>query len=380
MRSQVPPFYAMAMGALAETRQAEGHRVLHLEVGQPSGGAPAGARDAAANALQRRALGYTTSPGLPELRARISRHYDEWYAVAVDPRQVSVVGGASGGFVLAFLACFDVGSRVGVTEPGYPAYRNTLDALGCIPVGIPIGPDTGYRLTGAAIESAHRANALDGLIIASPSNPTGTQLSDADLADVVAACHRLGITLIADEIYHGITYGAPASTILSHTDDVVVLNSFSKYFGMTGWRLGWIVAPPELAEPIDRLAQNLYICAPHVSQVAGLAAFDCADELDARVVEFAEKRRVLLDGLHLAGLTDIAPSDGAFYAYADVSHLTDDSWSLCRQWLIELDLAATPGIDFDPVRGNRFIRFSYAGSLDDVRDAAERIGRWTAAR
>ncbi len=377
-RSQVPPFYAMAMGTLAEARQAQGHRVLHLEVGQPSGGAPAGARAAAAEALTRRALGYTTSPGLPELRARIARHYDEWNGVRVDPRQVSVVGGASGGFVLAFLACFDVGSRVGLTEPGYPAYRNTLDALGCVAVGIPIGPETGYRLTGSAIESAHRAAPLDGLIIASPSNPTGTQLSDDDLAGLVSTCHRLGITLIADEIYHGITYGAPASTVLSHTDDVVVLNSFSKYFGMTGWRLGWIVAPPELVEPIDRLAQNLYICAPHVSQIAGLAAFDCSDELDARVVEFAEKRRVLLDGLHRAGLTDTAPSDGAFYAYADVSHLTDDSWGLCRQWLTDIDVAVTPGIDFDPVRGNRFVRFSYAGSLDDVREAAERIATWTA--
>lgn len=379
-RSQVPPFYAMAMGALAEARQAHGHRVLHLEVGQPSGGAPAGARAAASDALRHRALGYTTSPGLPELRARIVRHYDDWYGVTVDPRQVSVVGGASGGFVLTFLACFDVGSRVALTEPGYPAYRNTLDALGCTPVGIPIGPQTGYRLTGAAIETAHRAALLDGLIIASPSNPTGTQLSDADLADIVATCRRLGITLIADEIYHGITYASPASTVLSHTDDVVVLNSFSKYFGMTGWRLGWVVAPPDLVEPIDRLAQNLYICAPHVSQVAGLAAFDCAEELDARVVDFSTKRDVLLEGLGRAGFRNIAPSDGAFYAYVDVSHVTDDSWSLCQHWLVELDIAVTPGIDFDPVRGNRFIRFSYAGSLDDVEEAAERIARWTATR
>ncbi len=380
MRSQVPPFYAMAMGALAEARQANGRRVLHLEVGQPNGGAPVGAREAAAAALSRRALGYTTSPGLAELRARIAKHYDDWYGVTVDPQQVSVVGGASGGFVLAFLACFDVGSRVALTEPGYPAYRNTLDALGCSPVGIPVGPATGYRLTGAAIEAAHRIESLDGLIIASPSNPTGTQLSDGDLADIVATCRRLGITLIADEIYHGITYGDPASTVLSHTDDVVVLNSFSKYFGMTGWRLGWIVAPPALVDPIDRLAQNLTICAPHVSQVAGLAAFDCAEELSARVAEFAIKRHVLLDRLTSAGFTDIAPSDGAFYAYVDVSHVTDDSWSLCQQWLDELDVAVTPGIDFDPVRGHRFIRFSYAGSIDDVRDAVDRIARWTANR
>lgn len=380
-RSEISPFYVMKIAALAEDRMAAGVNVLHLEVGQPSGGAPHGARAAAVAAILDRPLGYTSSPGTTELRARISRHYSDTYAVSVDPRQVSVVAGASGGFVLAFLACFDVGTRVAVTEPGYPCYRNTLLALGCEPIGIPLGPETGYRLTAAAIEATiDEGGPLDGVVIASPSNPTGTLLSGDDLAAIVATCETHGITLVADEIYHGITFNGAASSVLQHTSDVVVLNSFSKYFGMTGWRLGWIVAPPELVEPIERLAQNLSICAPHVSQVAGLAAFDCAEELDHRVNEFAHKRRVLLDGLRSAGLDRIAPSDGAFYAYVDVSDLTDNSWALCQEWLRELDIACTPGTDFDPVRGHRFVRFSYAGSEGDITEATRRLGAWVRAQ
>lgn len=370
----------MKIAGLAEERSVAGVRVLHLEVGQPSGGAPTGARAAAANALIDRSLGYTTSPGIPELRARISRHYSDTYGVSVDPARVCVVAGASAGFVLAFLACFDVGSRVALTEPGYACYRNTLLALGCDPVGIPLGPESNYRLTADAIEAAIEAHGpLHGLVIASPSNPTGTLLSADDLAAIVEVCERHEITLIADEIYHGITFDGTASSVLSHSDNVVVLNSFSKYFGMTGWRLGWIIVPDGLIDAIERLAQNLYICAAHVSQVAGLAAFDCSNELDARVIEFAQKRTVLLNGLQAAGFTNIAPSDGAFYAYVDVSHLTNDSWSLCQQWLQELDIACTPGVDFDPVRGHQFIRFSYAGPEADIGEAMRRLGTWTAA-
>ena len=380
-RSDISPFYVMQIAALAQEQMIGGVKVLHLEVGQPSGGAPVAAREAAASAMLSQSLGYTSSPGTPELRARISRHYQDTYGVSVDPRRISVVAGASAGFVLAFLACFDVGSRVAVTEPGYPCYRNTLLALGCEPLGIPIGPETGYRLTAVAIEAAIRGGGrLDGLVIASPSNPTGTVLSADDLAAIIAVCETHDITLIADEIYHGITFDAPASSALQHTNNVVVLNSFSKYFGMTGWRLGWVVTPPELFEPIERLAQNLYICAPHVSQIAGLVAFDCAKELDLRVDEFAQKRQILLHGLHAAGFDSIAPSDGAFYAYVDVGKYTDDSWGLCQRWLSELGVACTPGIDFDPLRGHRFVRFSYAGSSVDIAEAMRRLASWVSAR
>jgi aspartate/methionine/tyrosine aminotransferase len=380
-RSEISPFFVMEIAGLAAENMQTGEAVMQLHVGQPMGGAPQGAREAAARALLTQPLGYTTSPGLPELRARISRHYADLYGISVDPQRITVVAGASAGFVLAFLACFDVGSRVAVSEPGYPCYRNSLLALGCEPVGIPLGPETSYRPTRGAIEETIKSSGpLDGLVIASPSNPTGTVLSADDLAGIVAICDEQDITLIADEIYHGITFGQGASTVLSQSDSVVVLNSFSKYFGMTGWRLGWIVAPPELVEPLDRFGQNLYICASHVSQVAGLAAFDCADELDARVEQFAQKRRIVLDGLAAAGLTKVAPPDGAFYVYVDVSEFTDDSWALCKQWLDEIKVSCAPGIDFDPVRGHHYVRLSYAGSSDEVTEAMKRIGTWVWAK
>ncbi len=376
-RSDISPFFAMEMVRFAQAQQDSGRRVLHLEVGQPSAGAPLGARTAASEALLHRSLGYTTAFGTPELRERIARHYVDWYGVEIDPRRVLVVAGASAGFVLAFLAAFDPAQRVGVTEPGYPCYRNTLEALNITPVGIPIGPETNYQLTPRAIAGA---GPLDGLVIASPSNPTGTVLNRDALNDIVTMCADQNITLIADEIYHGITFGEPAPSVLEITNDALVLNSFSKYFGMTGWRLGWIVAPEQFIDPIERFAQNLYICAPHVSQVAGLAAFECKEELETNVADFATKRAVLLEGLAKAGFTKIAPADGAFYAYVDVSELTDDSMSLCRLWLEELDVAATPGVDFDPVRGHQFVRFSYAGTLADVEEATHRLAGWMASR
>ncbi len=382
-RSGIAPFYAMEMSALAAALDATmtpGEHVLHLEVGQPSGGAAQGARAAAADALLENSLGYTPASGLTELRSRIANHYQTTYGVMVNDNQVLVTAGASAGFVLAFLACFDPGDNVAVTEPGYPCYRNTLEALGCTPIGIPLGPDTGYRLTAAAIQAIiDQHGHLDGLVIASPSNPTGTILWDEDLDAITTLCAQNNITLIADEIYHGIAYGKPAPTILKHTNDVIVLNSFSKYFGMTGWRLGWIIAPPSLLAAIERLQQNLYICAPHVSQIAGIASFDCHEELQGHVDDFAAKRAILLSGLDACGLT-YAPADGAFYAYVDVSHLTTSSWDLCKQWLEELAIAATPGIDFDPVRGNQFVRFSCAGSADDIAEAMRRLQRWIAAR
>jgi len=367
----------MAMAKLAEERASDGAPVLHLEVGQPSTPAPRAVLDAAARALHGDGIGYTNAPGLTALRERIATHYADWYGVALDPARVMVVAGASAGFTLAFLACFDPGDRVGVVEPGYPCYRNTLEALGCEAVPIPVGPATRWAPTPELVRAA---GPLRGLVLASPSNPTGTVLDAPALAALVAECRSSDIRLISDEIYHGIVYGEPARSALELDDEVVVVNSFSKYFSMTGWRLGWLVAPADLWATIDRLQQNLFICAPTLSQRAALAAFECGDELDGHVTRYAATRSVLLEGLARAGLGDLAAADGAFYVYADVSHLTDDSMTLCRTWLDELGIACTPGVDFDRSRGHRFVRFSYAGRVDDVAEACRRIEDWMGRR
>jgi len=363
----------MAMAKLAERKAATGAKVLHLEVGQPSSPAPTAVRDAAAKAIEHDPIGYTNAPGLPLLRRRIAEHTCHWYGVDIDPDRVLVVAGASAGFTLAFLACFDPGDRVGVIEPGYPCYRNTLDALGCVPVPIPVGPETRWAPTPELVAAA---GPLRGLVLASPSNPTGTVLGPDALGALVAFCRAEGIRLISDEIYHGIVFGEPARSALEFDDDVIVINSFSKYFSMTGWRLGWLIAPPSMREPIERLQQNLYICAPTVSQFGGIAAFDCAEELDGHVARYAQNRSILLDGLAAAGLTDTAAADGAFYVYADIAHLHDDSMALCRTWLDQLGVATSPGVDFDLERGHRFVRFSYAGRGDDIAEACRRIAGW----
>jgi aspartate/methionine/tyrosine aminotransferase len=372
----VPPFHAMRMAREAADLAAAGADVLHLEVGQPSTPAPALARAAVVRALESAdPLGYTNAAGLMSLRRRIARHYAEWYGVEVDADTVAVVGGASAGFTLAFASSFDPGDRVGVIEPGYPCYRNTLLALGIEPVPVPVGPDERWAPT---VELLDAAGPLDGLVIASPSNPTGTVLRADRLADVVGWCAANGVQVVADEIYHGITSADPAPTALAAPggDVAVVINSFSKYFSMTGWRLGWMVVPAHLRDAVERLQQNLYICAPHVSQVAGLAAFDCHDELRGHVARYDDHRRLLVDGLAAAGIDRIANADGAFYVYADVSHLTDDSMTLCRRWLDELHVATTPGLDFDLARGHRYVRFSCAGSADDLRRACDRLAGW----
>jgi len=375
--ASVPPFHAMAMSQRATEVAAQGHAVLHLQVGQPATGAPAAARAAAIAALAaEQPLGYTNSPGTMGLRRRIARHYAEQYGVEVSPQSVFVVGGASAGFTLAFLAAFDAGQRVGVLEPGYPCYRNTLLALGIEPVAIPVGPDTRWAPTPELLDAA---GPLDGLVIASPSNPTGTVLAADRIAAVAAWCTTHGVQLIADEIYHGITYDGAAPTVLAATADAVLINSFSKYFSMTGWRLGWMVVPPHLHEAVDRLQQNVYICAPHISQVAGLAAFDARDELDAHVQRYATNRALILDGLAAAGISDVADADGAFYVYADVTELATacgDSMALCNRWLDEIHVAVTPGLDFDLARGHRFVRFSYAGHAQHIAEALERLQAW----
>lgn len=372
--SAVAPFYAMSMSARAIHLERQGRHICHLEVGQPGTGAPLGARQAVQDALTRGdALGYTNALGLLALERRIAQHYYDTQGVTVNPQQIVVVSGASAGFTLAFLACFDAGDRVGILEPGYPAYRNALLALDIEPVAIPVGIDTRWTPT---VDMLEAALPLDGLIIASPSNPTGTTLDDAALTQLIDFCHRRNIQLIADEIYHGITYDQPAVSALCHSSSPVVINSFSKYFSMTGWRLGWMVVPDHLHDEVERLQQNLYICAPHISQVAGIAAFDCGAELDGHVERYRQHRDLLLDGLRSAGFSEFADADGAFYVYANVSHIAADSLILCERWLDELGVATTPGIDFDLQRGHRYVRFSYAGTREHIELACQLLGTW----
>ena len=364
------------MKAAAERERQSGD-VLHLEVGQPSTPAPRSVRAAAAQALESNRLGYTEATGIPELRERIARHYAERYGATVSPGRVVVTMGASGSFVLAFLAAFDVGDRVAVTEPGYPCYRNTLEAFGVEVVPIPVGSDTRFVPNSRSLAAA---GPLDGLMIASPANPTGTALRSNELEDITGYCRTNDVRLIADEIYHGIEYGERVPTALAFAPDAVVLQSFSKYYSMTGWRLGWMILPEELVRPVESLAQNLFISAPTLSQHAALAAFDATEELDANVARYAANRQVLLDGLGRVGLDHFASPDGAFYFYIDVSHLTDDSQELCRTWLDELGVACTPGIDFDPVGGHRYVRLSYSESTADITEATKRIAGWVTAR
>jgi aspartate/methionine/tyrosine aminotransferase len=376
-RSEIAPFYVMEVMKAAAERAATTGDVLHLEVGQPSTPAPRGVIEAARRILDEDRLGYTDATGIPPLRHRIALHYRERHDLDIDPDRIAVTVGASGGCVLAFLATFDAGDRVAVTEPGYPCYRNMLEALGIEVVGVPVGPETRFVPTNDQLDAA---GPLDGLVLASPSNPTGTTLTSAELESLAAHCTAGGIRIVADEIYHGISYGDPAPTALAFSDSAVVVQSFSKYYSMTGWRLGWLVVPDELIRPVERLAQNLFISAPALSQHAGLSAFDCGEELDRNVARYATNRAVLLEAFEQAGLARLAPPDGAFYLYVDVSRITDDSPALCRTWLDELGVATTPGIDFDPVRGRRFVRFSYSESTEDVTEAARRIEGWMRER
>jgi aspartate/methionine/tyrosine aminotransferase len=367
----VPPFHAMAMSREATALEATGRRILHLEVGQPSTAMPVVAREAVRRQLDR-PLGYTNAAGLHPLRARLA----EREGVGVE--RISVVAGASAGFTLAFLALFEPGARVGVLEPGYPCYRNALIALGLTPVAVPVGPETRWAPTGDHLE---RAGELAGLVLASPSNPTGTVLQAPALAEITSACRDRNIAVIADEIYHGIVEGPAASRILDHHPEAFVVNSFSKFWSMTGWRVGWVVVPDPLIDTVERLQQNLYICAPHVSQVAALAALDATEELDAHVARYRHNRSVVIDGLAAAGITDIAPADGAFYVYAHVPHLTTaigiDSLALTSRWLHEVGVAATSGVDFDLARGHEYVRFSYAGATAHLAEACELLAGWS---
>ncbi|MGI9601821.1 MAG: pyridoxal phosphate-dependent aminotransferase [Acidimicrobiales bacterium] len=353
----------------AQERVERGAEVLHLEVGQPSTPAPAGVRAAAHQAIDADVLGYSVAAGIEPLRQRIATHYHDWYGADIDPGRIVVTAGASAGCVLAFLASFDVGDRVAVTAPGYPCYRNMLEAFGIEVVSIDLDASTRFQPTP---EHLDQVGPLAGIVVASPSNPTGTMLPADDLTALGEHCRRHGVRLISDEIYHGITFTDPATTA-AHDIDAIVVNSFSKYFSMTGWRLGWLVVPPSLASSVERLAQNLYIAPSTLSQHAAVAAFDCHEELAENVARYRINRTLLLDGLAAARFDQVAPADGAFYAYADVSHLTDDSVALCARWLDELGVAATPGIDFDPARGHHQVRFSFAGAADDITEAVRRL-------
>ncbi len=379
-RSDIAPFYVMEVMRAAEQRELSGQEVLHLEVGQPSTGAPEGALQAVEAALRAEPLGYTGAAGLPQLRDRISEWYRQQYDLDVNPARIVVTTGASGSCVLTFLACFDVGDRVGVLEPGYPCYRNDLEAFGAEVVPIPVTHHTNFR---PAVELLDSVLPLDGLVVASPSNPTGTVLPPDVLQSVVGWCQANDVRLIVDEIYHGVTYDVECPSALEFSSELIVFNSFSKYFSMTGWRLGWVVAPEPMAAAIEKLAQSLTISAPTVSQIAGLAAFDCTEELNLNVERYGRNREVLIDGLRDAGIVEIAPPDGAFYIWADVSHLVPlvggTAQDLCRIWLDELGIAATPGIDFDQVRGQDFVRFSYAGATADMAEAMSRLAGWVQA-
>jgi aspartate/methionine/tyrosine aminotransferase len=373
-RGGVPPFIAMDVLREANARAVGGDAVIHLELGQPSTPAPAKVVAAAQKALAQERLGYTDALGLPELRAAIAAHYAASYGVTVDPARIVVTSGSSAGFVLAFLAAFDPGDRVALAVPAYPAYRNILTALGLVPVELEAGSSERYQLTLDRLRS--EKGRIDGLIVASPANPTGTMIEAPELAAIARHCRTAGIRLISDEIYHGIVYGAPAATALAADPNAIVVNSFSKYFSMTGWRVGWMVAPADMLRAIECLAQNLYVAPPSLAQYAAIAAFDCKAEIDGNVVRYAANRALLLDELPKAGFARFAPSDGAFYLYADIAERSNDSEEFCRRMLHEAGIAATPGIDFDPARGRTTLRFGYAGSAADIAEAVRRLKAW----
>jgi len=375
-RSGVDPFIVMDVMEAARRAEAEGRHIIHMEVGQPGTPAPEGAREALARAMGEDAMGYTVALGLPALRQRIARLYGEWYDVDLNPERVVITPGSSGGFILAFTALFDAGDRVGIGAPGYPSYRQILKALDLVPVDIETAAESRLQPAPADLEGRD----LAGLMVASPANPSGTMLGRDDLAALMEAAKAHGASFISDEIYHGIEYEAKAVTALEISDEAYVINSFSKYFSMTGWRVGWMVVPEDHVRVIERLAQNLFICPPHASQVAALAAMDCHEELEANMAVYRANRQLMLDGLPKAGFDRIAPPDGAFYVYADVSHITDDSRAFAAEILEKAGVAVTPGLDFDPARGAGTIRFSYARSTADIEEGLARLKRFMEAR
>lgn len=373
-RGQVDPFIVMDVMEAAQRAEAQGRHIIHMEVGQPGTPAPEGARRALAGALDQ-PLGYTSALGLPALRQGIADLYRRWYGVDLDPGRVVVTSGSSGAFLLAFSALFDAGDRVAMGFPGYPSYRQILKAMSLEPVGIQTRPEDRYQPRPDDIPDG-----VQGLILASPGNPSGTVLGVPELRALTDAAQAKGVAVISDEIYHGLSYGGRCHSALEVTDEVFVVNSFSKYFSMTGWRIGWMVVPPEQVRTVERLAQNMFICPPHASQIAALAALDCTPEAEANLAVYAENRRLMLQELPRAGFDRIAPPEGAFYVYADVSHLTDDSVALAAEILEQAGVAVTPGLDFDPVRGGQTLRFSYARATADIAEGLRRLTEYMARR
>ena len=375
-RGQVDPFIVMDMVEEARLLEAAGRRIIHMEVGQPGTAAPALAQAAVARHMARGPMGYTVALGLPELRRGIADLYRRWYGVDLNPDRVIVTTGSSAAFLLAFTALFDAGDRVALAEPGYPSYRQILSALSLTPVGIATSAENRFQPVPQDLEGVQ----MRGLIVASPGNPTGTMLDHDHLKALMDHAAGRGIAFVSDEIYHGLHYDQRAVSALEISDECYVINSFSKYFSMTGWRIGWIVVPQDHIRTIERLAQNLFICAPHVSQIAALAALDAVEEMEANRAVYATNRRLMLEGLPAAGFDRIAPPDGAFYIYADVSDLTTDSLGFARQILSQAGVAVTPGLDFDPRRGAQTLRFSYAGATADVVEGLARLRGFMAAR
>lgn len=375
-RALVDPFIVMDVMEKARALEAAGRSIIHMEVGQPGTPAPKGALKALARQMEEGPLGYTVALGLPELRAGIAALYRRWYGVDLNPDRVVVTAGSSAAFLLSFTTLFDAGDRVGLGEPGYPSYRQILKALSLQAVGIPASVDN--RLQPAPTDL--KGHDLHGMIVASPGNPSGTMLSHDALAALIDHCAGRGIKFISDEIYHGLHYADRATSALEISDDVHVINSFSKYFSMTGWRIGWMVVPEDHIRVVERLAQNMFICPPHASQVAALAALDCIDELEANRAVYARNRQMMLEELPKAGFTRIAPPDGAFYVYADVSDLTQDSLAFAAEILEQAGVAVTPGLDFDPRRGAQTLRFSYARSSEDIAEGLHRLKAYMARR
>lgn len=371
-RSEVDPFIVMDVMEAAARAEAAGRHIIHMEVGQPGTGAPKGATRALAKAMEAAPLGYTVALGLPALRARIARLYGEWYDVDLSPDRVVITPGSSGGFLLSFTALFDTGDRVGIGAPGYPSYRQILRGLGLTPVDIETAAANRLQPVAEDLQGLD----LAGLLVASPGNPSGTMLNRGAMSNLIEAVRDIGGSFISDEIYHGIEYEAKAVSALEITDDVYVINSFSKYFSMTGWRIGWMVVPESHVRIVERIAQNMFICAPHASQVAAVAAMDCTDELAANLDVYRANRALMLEGLPKAGFTKIAPPDGAFYVYADVSEITNDSRALAAEILETAGVAVTPGLDFDPLRGHQTLRFSYARSTEDIAEGLHRLGQF----
>ncbi|MDJ1014889.1 MAG: aminotransferase class I/II-fold pyridoxal phosphate-dependent enzyme [Paracoccaceae bacterium] len=370
-RSEVDPFIVMDVMDAAAAAEAAGRDIIHMEVGQPGTPAPEGARAKLVDAMQKGPLGYTVALGIPALRQRIARHYGERHDIDLDPARVIVTSGSSAGFLLAFTALFDAGDRVALGAPGYPSYRQILSALSLTPVDIATRKENRFQPA-----PEEMPDDVKGLIVASPANPSGTMLDRAAMEALVAWSASKDAALVSDEIYHGIEYERKAVSALEITDDAYVINSFSKYFSMTGWRIGWMVVPQSHLRAVERLAQNMFICAPHASQIAALGALDCGEELAANLAVYRKNRALMLEGLPKAGFADIAPPDGAFYIYADVSGITDDSAALARDILDKADVAVTPGLDFDKARGHQTLRFSYARSTADIEEGLNRLAAY----